>query len=208
MGYLPGAFVQAMVGWVVGFFSAIFAEPTKQALFGPRLKLEFGNGPEFQTRTPEDAAFKQVTWMTSHHEAYYLRIRVTNERRPLAKSCRAFLVAVEERDNQSRFSPTIYCDSIPLAWSCQGEKQSYLPLDLPNGVAQFVDVISTRKPQGQPASFRPEIQVMPLRYFDLFQRHGTLRFTVQVSGENVKPVTLRITFCWQGLWDGFTAQIG
>jgi hypothetical protein len=208
MKYLSGVLVQSLVGWVVGFFSAVLAEPVRQGLFGPKLKLEFGNGQEFKTRTPEDATFREVTWVTSHHEAFYIRIKATNERRAIAKGCRAFLVAIEKMDEDSAFKPTIYCDSIPLTLSCQDEDQRYTPLDLPNGVSQFVDVVSTRNLSGMSPCFRPEIQVTPQRYVDLFQEHGTFRFTVQVSGENVKPVSIRVAFRWQGIWDDCTAYSG
>ena len=201
-----GVLAQSMAGWVVGFFSAVLAEPVRNFLFGPRLRLEFRDGQEFNTPTPEDATFRQATWVTSHHEARYLRVKVTNERRAIAKHCRVFLTGIEKTDADSIFRPTAYCDSIPLAWSCQNENERFEPLDIPNGVSQFADVISTRSLAGADQSFRPEINVTPLRYLELFKEQGTYRFSVLVSGENVKPVSIKIQFGWHGTWDTCTAR--
>ncbi len=199
------AVLNTITGAVLGFGAAIFAEPLRQWIFRPKLKLEFGDDPGYKARTPEEADIPSSPRpIHSVHEAEYIRIKVTNEKRAIAKSCRAYLVAVEKADESGDYKPTIYCDSIPLAWSCR-DKQAYDPLDLPRGVAQFVDVVSTRSVS---QDFKPEIKPIPFRYFALFQEHGTFRFTVLVSGENVKPIFIKIVFQWSGLWDRYEASLG
>lgn len=198
--------VPTLVGAAVGFASAVFAEPLRRWLYRPVLVLGFGNGSEHKARTLEKAELfdpeKSAVPIHSTHEAEYLRIKVINTATTLAKACRAYLVRVEKQDAEGKFGPTLYCDSIPLAWSCR-DQDAHGPLDLPNGVAQFVDLISTRSISSH---YRVEVKPLPFRYVALFQEHGTFRFTVQVSGENVKPVFLSIIFVWKGVWNDYGAR--
>ena len=121
----------------------------------------------------------------------------------MAKSCRAYLVGVLKKNAEGEFEPTIYCDSIPLAWSCQ-EDRAHGPIDLPKDVAQFIDLVTARD---HSTKFSIEIKPVPLRYAGFFQDNGTFRFTVQVSGENVKPKFISVDFTWNGVWDQYEARI-
>jgi hypothetical protein len=189
------ALVNTAIGAALGFAAAVFAEPLRQWIYRPKLKLDFEDDPAYKARTPEEAEIPASPRpLHSVHDAEFIRIRVINKKPVIAKSCRAYLVAVEKADENGRFQPTIYCDSIPLAWACR-DKLAYEPLDLPRGVSQFVDLISTRSIS---ADFRPEIRPIPYRYFELFQQHATFRFTVQVSGENGLDLAARGPFIANG----------
>jgi len=187
--------LNTLIGGALGAGVAVFAEPLRRWIYRPTLELDFGNGPEYQART-------QAGESTQLHDADYLRLRVINTKSVVAKSCRVYLVDVEKKDESGQFAPTIYCDSIPLAWSCREEKEQYGAIDLPKGVKQFVDVISTHK--GMDA-FTPHIKPMTYRYMPLFREHGVFRLTIQVSGENVEPVFMKIIFHWTGVWDQYEA---
>lgn len=184
-----------MLGFISGFLTAVFAEPLRQWLYRPKLALSFGSTSDFITRTPEVAG-------SSQHEAFYIRIKVVNSRSRLAKACRAYLVGVEKQGADGAFRPTIYCDSIQLAWAVKGD-QAYGAVDLPRDVVQFVDVVSTRSISPH---FKPEIRPLPMRYIGLFQENGVFRFRVQVSGDGVKPATVQLILNWSGTWDTFRAE--
>ena len=190
--------LSTLIGAVLGFCAGVFAEPLRRWIYRPKLKLEFGNDPGYKARTPELPEPPGTVY-----EAEYIRIKVTNTKAAIAKNCRAYLVAVEKADESDQFKPTIYCDSIPLSWSCRG-KQAYDALDLPRGVVQFIDVVSTRSVS---SDFKPETKPIPYRYIDLFREHGTFRFGVQVSGENVKPAFIKIVFRWSGVWDKYKTSL-
>jgi len=196
-----------IVGAVLGFAVAILVEPIKSRLYGPRLKVFFGDSSEFQTKTHERLTTKNAkkpnNQETSYHKASYIRIKVTNTKAALAKGCRAYLVKVEKQHYDGKFHDTIYCDSIPLAWSCRDNRR-FLPVDIPKDVNQFVDLVSTREIS---KDYRPEIEVSPYRYTDLWQKHGIFRFTVQVSGENVKPVFIKVEFAWDRQWDKYLCKL-
>jgi len=81
--------IGAITGAILGFAAAIFVEPIKSRLYGPRLKVFFDDSSECQTKTHERLTNNRET---SYHEASYIRIRVTNTKTALAKGCRAYLV--------------------------------------------------------------------------------------------------------------------
>ncbi len=189
------------VGGIIGFVTAVFADPLRRWVYRPELKLEFDEDvPGCKLRTPERS--KPTDTQSMEREAYYVRVKVANAAASLARGCRAYLVNVERRDHAGEFQPTDYCDTIPLPWSYRGE-QAYRPVDLPNGVVQFVDLLSTRSDAEE---FQPAIRPFPYAYRGLFREHGQFRFTVQVSGENVAPTRIRITFDWLGGWNDFSVQ--
>lgn len=197
--------LNTIIGAILGFAAAIFVEPIKRWLYRPKLAVIFGDTAEFQTRTtehqkknPSDNRREILTY----HKASYIRLKVINTKSILAKGCRAYLIKVEKRNEEGNFLDTIYCDSIPLAWSCRDDKR-FEPIDLPNGVNQFVDLISVRETTDD---FRMEIQFHPYRYESLFQEKGYFRFTMQVSGENVEPVFEKVDFIWDGSWDSYTCK--
>ena len=199
--YLP-----ALVGGAIGFASAIFAEPLRRWIFSPKLLVSFEDSTDYRARTPETATYRDpaasAVPVHSNHEAEYVRVKVVNDARPLAKECRAYLIGIEKQQNNGAFAPTIYCDSIPLAWSCRDD-MAYEPVDLPNGVAQFIDLLSVRSISDE---YRLEIKPLPQRYVGFLRDKGTFRFTVQVSGENAKPVFITVLFTWNGTWDEYDAK--
>jgi hypothetical protein len=188
----------AVVGGLIGFGAAVFAEPLRRWIYRPKLQLEFGSGAEYQAPTDEGVK-------PNRHKAIYIRIKVTNTKAAIAKSCRAYLVAIDQEVAVEEFKPTIYCDSIPIAWACRDDSEKYAGLDLPKGVAQFIDVISTRS-VNELVSLH--LKFCPYRYSEIYQKPGTYRFTIQVSGENVEPTFIRIVYCWTGSWDKYGAYKG
>jgi hypothetical protein len=187
-----------LLGALVGFFIAVFAEPLRQKLFKPDLDVEFVNSPDYVALTPENRNCK----------AYYIRVKVSNRKRILARDCRAYLINIEKKDEKGKCLPTIYCDSIPLAWSLQKLGEQYSGIDIAKDVNQFVDIIKTTKTRNDANSFYPQIMVTPFRYENLFGETGTFRFTIQVSAANADPKNIKLIFDWEGVWDDFKVEKG
>lgn len=120
----------------------------------------------------------------------------------MARNCRAYLVAIEKAEDSGRFVSTVYSDALLLAWSCR-EEDSFDPIDLPSRVPHYFNILSTR---GISNNYRLEIEKTPYRYLKLLSEIGTYRFTIMVSGENVKPEGIRIIFHWNGVWDKYVAE--
>lgn len=190
-------YVTPLVGLVTGALIGVFAEPIRTFIFRPAIKVSFEkNDPSCVARTPSGAA-------PIFSEAIYIRVRVENPKSQMAKSCRAFLVKVEEKNSQGIFNPTIYADSLPLGWSCQQDPGR--PIDLPSGVSQFVDIISTDK--GAPARYDVHLMLYPHRYRGLFDdKPKILRLTILVTGDGARAGKTTIVFEWRGAWDTFKVE--
>jgi len=167
----------------------MFAEPARNWLLRAKLRVSFKQEEDCVARTPTGGG----------SDAVYIRLKVVNERRRMARSCRAFLVKVEKQTRPGVYENTIYADSLQLAWSCQARGEERRPMDLIHGVSQYVDVISTVEINN---TFEVHVAPMPLRYRPLFSAHAkTLRLTIQVSGDGVDPQLIRIVFAWKGNWE-------
>jgi hypothetical protein len=51
--------------------------------------------------------------------------------------------------------------------------------------------------------YRPKLQV---EFGNGRERQARTTFTVQGSGEAVKPAFIKIVFCWTGVWDQYEAH--
>ncbi|KKM70309.1 hypothetical protein LCGC14_1441970 [marine sediment metagenome] len=185
-----------ILSFVAGALTAVLAEPLRRWIFRPTLTLEFKNTEHFVTRSKERSS-------ESTYDSYWVRAKATNSSASLARGCRAFLTDIERLGPSGSWQPTDYCESLQLAWSARDEA-SFSALDLPHDIPHFIDIVSTRCVT---ASFLPTLSVKLYRYDALFSTPGTYRFTVLVSGDGVKPATLRIRFEWTGQWDKFTTAM-
>jgi len=144
-----------------------------------------------------------ITYTTTNdgRAAATVRIKATNYRgKRAACGCTAYLTDVEMQNENGKFESTGYCDSIRLAWSCQGLKPDrFGPMDIPRDVSQYIDIISFLQHE---AKFKPQLETTPNRYSLLFQQTGTFLFTAHVHAENASPVKCKLIFTWRHPWDG------
>jgi hypothetical protein len=188
-------------------------------LFKPDLKLDFDKNGDFVALTPERITSNNST---IEIKAYYIRVKVTNTKNVTAKDCKTYLVNIEKLDASGSFKSTIYCDSIPIAWSCQNIGEQYNGININKGVNQFADVVTTRhfpsagevmyptmaNQSAKPDILYPQIKLTPFRYEGIFKEKGTFRFTVQVTSANADPKTIRLVLDWNGIWDKFSVRKG
>jgi len=198
-------YITPLIGLVTGTLIGVFAEPIRTWIYRPVLKASFKKIDSCVTRTP-------IGTGSDLREGFYIRAKVENRRWQMAKSCRAYLVKVEQKNSKGDFGPTIFADSLPLNWSNQRREDNGRPIDLPFGVSQFVDVISTD--QGAPGIpvVPPTYTVhaaMPFRYGVLFDNGPKiLRLTILVTGDGVKAATTKIVFDWRKHWEKFEVSEG
>lgn len=186
--------ITSVATFLAGFASAVLAEPARKWIFRPKLVLEYTGGRDCLTETP----------MSSGISATYVRIKITNKTRRLARACRVFLVNIETADSVGEFRPTIFADSLQLAWSCQEPGHERRALDLVHGVAQYADVVMA--PQGG-NRLEPQVAPLPMRYVPLFPKSpATFRFTIQASGDEADPIQLRLIVEWTGQWNTIQAR--
>jgi hypothetical protein len=82
--FLASAFTP-LISFILGFLSAVFAEPVRERLFRPILKLSFTGQDDTVAKTKTIAGI----------EAVYVRVKVVNTKRKLARAVRAYLIIVE-----------------------------------------------------------------------------------------------------------------
>lgn len=207
---LLGAFVGIGVTFITLMFKNIWSYLTR-----PELKINFGDGPEFRSETETEVDVKGLK--LAGPTQIYIRLMVTNHPpktlgkmfpfvRPIAKSCRVTLIGIRKFSETSKeYESTIYVDSIPLTWSCQQDSELWR-IDIYPEISQFFDLLSFDKTMTGP--FAPKLRVTPLRYSNhLFKEHGIFKFTVQITGENVRTQTKEIYFDWQGRADSYRASL-
>jgi hypothetical protein len=190
--------VLTVAGWVAASLIALFAEPLRRYWHRIRLDISFDRTPNYVAETPEDRVIGSVR-VGPPVKALYFRIGVVNRSSRVANGCRAYLIGVEREEQPGHFVRTLYSDSLQLRWSAMSDG-GLGPLDLPPGVRHYVDVISTAEDIGQ---FLPRLGLTPYRYTEakLFAQTWTYRFTIQVSGEDVRPAYIQLIYSWTGTWN-------
>ena len=202
--------------FVAGAAVAIFADPVRRWIFRPALEVTFDTKTcvlhtatldTLTRRDPHTGFDSKISILT---EGRYLRVRVGAARRITRRAvtgCRPYLIGVEvEEGNQ--FVPSIFVDTLRLAWSSQPEDDVAAPIDIPGDVAQFVDVLSAGKDSGKTYSLH---SVAPLPFYcqPLFDpRPKRLRLTILVTSDEAKSQRIRVVFNWKGAWDTFEAYQG
>src|SRR4051812_12429823 len=89
--------IGAILAFLGGFASAVFAEPVRRWLFRPILALEFKDADHFIANTFEEIQAPAQTGGTMKQQiwARFVRVKVTNTKNALARSCRPYLVNIE-----------------------------------------------------------------------------------------------------------------
>lgn len=192
--------VSNVVSFLTGFITAVFAEPIRKWLYKAKLKIEFYNDADHLAQMPEQITVEAQTEdgrrirSIIENKAIYIRVNIQNTSQNTASNCRAYLINIE-KETDGQFVQTIYCDSIPLSWSCQEIGKQYEGVEINKGVKQFLDVVTIREGK---IDFDPQIKVKPFRYLELFKENGKFRFTIQATASNANPVLYRLIFEWSG----------
>lgn len=129
------ALISVGVSLAAGLFSGLFGRRLEEWWFRPKLVVDFiPSGGGFRT---------EGRWMENDVELVeiYVRARVRNFGRIVAKQCRPYLVKLEEVHPSGRTTPTTYFDSLPLRWP----GNTYEPRDIPSKINQFFDIVGVLK---------------------------------------------------------------
>lgn len=183
-GLVSGAAIPLVVEWL------------KQRLYGPRLEVMHGEGESFVPRSEEPGK------TPGPHPSRYLRVRVKNTGRMIAKNCRAYLVNIEElvHGNPSR---TFYRDTLRLRWAYEEQEELHEGVDIPPGVFIYFDIMSTKCEDNMSKTL---LQVAKLRhhFVNKLEFNKVYRFTVLVAADATDPVQICLTVVMGKTWENFS----
>lgn len=176
-----------ILSFLAGFFTAVFAEPLRRSLFKSTVTLKFEPRIDFGKRW---IAF--TTTSMPEVEAKYIRVSAKCSSRigVTANRCRPFLTRIEYQESDTNGYKELHRDPIPLNWAYIGDQE----LDIHPQMEFFFDVVAVNSNEKQ---LRPQTTEKPLIWAKLLEGAGRYKFTVVLSGENIKPVALTLEFEWK-----------
>jgi hypothetical protein len=132
-----------------------------------------------------------------HISEIYIRVRVQNKGRAVAKGCRVFLADLHEVHPSGKATPTVFYDSKQCRWAGWDDA----PRDIPNGVRFYSDVMRVSKYDlGWKFSFNLFANESPLREYK-----GTYRFRLVATSDNAEPSVCTIDVTYDGDWHNLRA---
>ncbi len=135
---------------------------------------------------------------TPRYVVRLLRIKVLNEGRSTAKSCRAYISRISRINMADGSKQSIdNQDSIPISWSMQDDFPTR-PIDIPVGIRQFADVCFTLS-RDTPYKLFPT-GLFPNRLREAWNKPGKFELDVVVVADDASVATKTINFEWQGPW--------
>jgi hypothetical protein len=180
---LAGAIVPSIIGWI------------KDRYTRPILNLTF--------ESKDDAYLVESTYMAGEMErtSKFVRVRLTNKGRDVARECRVFLTEVREVDGQ-QLHPTSFYDSKSLPWA--GFPKNYSARPIPAGINAYIDVLRVSK--GDPKwDFRVKTMFASQRPIETYK--GILRLKITATADNAEPVSITLDVTFRGDYDGLRSAL-
>ncbi len=207
----------------VALFAAVIAfasEWLRQYWNRTKISLKFEppkekQGPYFGcvywiSNTPKENGVKNAVWV---------RMRVKNEGRLLARLCllfarlcrssfrlhqpsvesrQPFLTTIERKDKNGKYKE-VHRDMLQLHWAFRdGEKEP--AIDIPGEWEAYCDVFQTIEGVHH---FQPRTVAQPVTWQQCLNQGGEYRLEVAVNGDNIEPQKKYLYIKWAEKWDDF-----
>jgi hypothetical protein len=193
--------VAGLTGGLGGAVLTLIAQAIQRWAERPVLKIQFASAiAGCDVRTPASAHIRGIVETIGVAMQHYLRIRILNTGRGVAKNVRAAIVSIRHT-NQARtitFDEEILDLHVGLVG---GQTVDALPV----GGFRFFDVFHSETVQVEVrAAF--DFEKTPRRFSELKLGAGKFEVKVFVSAENAQSVTQTLIWEWDGTLDGFTIR--
>jgi hypothetical protein len=182
----------AIVGGVIGGLLSGAYQHIRDHASRPRLQIDY-EGVEGAHRVEVDYTDKENRPVAE----IYIRARVQNKGRRVAKGCLVFLANVREV-HPSGMTTTSFHDSMPLAWA----GWNFSPRDIPRGVEFYVDVVRVSK---HVSGWRFSVERLFASHAELKDYRGTYRFSLMVTGDKADPAMCEVDVTYDGDWHNLRA---
>jgi hypothetical protein len=173
----------------------MFAEIPRAWLLGPRLCPDFRPGDGrcvVDLRESPNSASPECRWA---------RVSVINCGRGYLRNCQAFVSNIEQEQSGEwvKTNPQ-FVDPLGLEWAATPVHQRYNPRDVPRETEFFINVVASAESPSQNDSLTLSVEHWPDRLKKIFESHRRYRITVTVTGDQVKPRTVKVIVNWTGSW--------
>jgi hypothetical protein len=180
------------IGGVTGGLVTSFYSHARSWLTRPRLSVDYAN----------DAGhfidFNAINREGRDISAVYVRVRVRNLGRRVARGCRVFLTGLEEV-HPAGTTPTNLHDALVMGWPGGTD---FEPRDIPHGVSFFADLVMVSKHREGWGFCVRETHANHRR---LPEYRGTYRFHVLVAADDADPARCTVDATYDGDWHNFRA---
>lgn len=158
----------------------------------PVLEIDFGGDDSYIVETTEHSSDgRDASYL-------YIRVRVRNTGRQVAKGCRVFLARLEEVHPSGQTTRTAFHDSRQLAWA----GLRFVPVDLPRGLEFYADVLRVSK---DAPGWDISVHHLFASERSLKGYKGTYRFHLVATCDNSEPARCVVDVSYAGDWHNLRA---
>jgi hypothetical protein len=187
-----GPVLGAVVGIILGWIIAIFSEPARAWLYGPKLSLDF---------RPSDGRC-----IADSRDCRWARVSVMNYGRRYLRQCQPIITNIEqEQGGEWVQTEPPFIDPLIPEWSVMKEQEKYRSRDLPRKIEFFVNILAAEDSKSGNDKLLLSVEDWPGRIRNTFIPGHRYRITVTVTGDQVKPKDIRMIVNWTGNWRFDTA---
>jgi hypothetical protein len=178
-------------GLVAGLLSGAY-QHLREYASRPILKIDFADDDSHKVESSEQSS--------EGTEAYYvyIRVRVRNAGRQVARGCRVFLVYIEEVHPSGQTTRTVFHESRQLAWA--GFK--FVPTDLPAGLDFYSDILRVSK---DVSGWVISVEQLFANERSLKSYEGTYRFHLAATCDNAELAWCVVDVSYAGNWRNLRA---
>ena len=128
----------------------------------------------------------------------YIRVRLRNRGRSIARKCLVYLTAIEEVYPAAQ-TPTAFAEAMPLAWPLH----KFTPLDIPVGPDFYVDILRISKYE---PGWNFSVEKLFANHAKLKGFKGTYRFHIVATSDNADSAKFAFDIEYSQDWNGLRAH--
>lgn len=190
VAWITGA--AAVGGGLVGGLVSGFYQHVRDRMQRPILKLDY-QGMDGLNKV--EVSYKQGE---SSVDDIYIRVRLRNEGRSIARKSVVYLTAIEEVYTSAQ-TPTCFAEAMPLAWP----KYKFGPLDIPTGPDFYVDLVRISK---HDSGWNFSVEQLLTSHVGLKTFKGTYRLHLMATADNAESAKFALDIAYSQDWHGLRAH--
>jgi hypothetical protein len=156
----------------------------------PQLTIDYVDDSSCNVTSSYEEEGKEVTGI-------YVRARVRNVGKRIARKCRVFLIGIDEVQHGGT-TKTAFHDSMPLCWPIR----DFLPRDIPRGINSYINIVYVMKHR---SGWNFGVESLLGSHTSLTTYRGTYQLTLLATADNADPFQFVINVIYDQDWHSFRA---